>query len=167
MLRKFFPLDKNYVLEEAQLSLESTLLHYLVDYVKVEYLLRCNPLGMMDAMAMKIQEHQSADLRHLHEFYLNVMGVFRYKFYGDNQLEFIFEGRDAFHQYQEEWTRQFKNWTKDFCSHNNFLRAVLDLTVFYPAGSPVLMVDNRMNAFITQYFEVKIHPQKGIIRKMA
>lgn len=167
MLRKFFPLDKNYVLEEAQLSLEHFLLEYLVDFVKVEYLIRSNPLGMMDAMALKIQEHKAADFRHLHEFYLNLMGVFRYKFYGDNQLEFIFEGRDAFKHYQEEWTLQFKAWTKVFCKHHNFLRAVLDLTVFYPADSPVLMVDSRMNAFIGQFFEVKIHPQKGIVKKMA
>ena len=167
MLRKFFPLDKNYVLEDAQLSLEFSLLQYLVDFVKVEYLMRCNPLGMMDAMAVKIQEHDCADFRHLHEFYLNLMGVFRYKFYSDNQLEFMFEGKDPSHQYQEQWTRQFKVWTKMFCRHNNFLRAVLDLTVFYPVDSPVLMVDNRMNAFLSQYFEVRIHPQKGIIRKMA
>ncbi len=167
MLRKFFPLDKNYILEEAQLSLESSLLQYLVDFVKVEYLLRSNPLGMMDSMAVKIQEHSSSDYRHLHEFYFNLAGLFRYKYYRDNQLEFIFEGKDAFHQYQEEWSREFKIWTKAFCKHHNFLRAVLDLTVFYPTDSPVLMVDNRMNAFISQFFDVKIHPQKGIIRKMA
>ena len=167
MLRKFFPLDKNYVLEEAQLSLESPLLQYLVDFVKVEYLLRCNPLGVIYEMAERIQRHQSSDFRHLHEFYVNLMGVFRYKFYGDNQLEFIFEGRDAFLKYQEEWTCQYKSWAKGFRKHQNFLRAVLDLTVFYPADSPVLMVDNRMKAFIDQYFEVKIHPLKGILRKMA
>lgn len=167
MLRKFFPLDKNYVLEEAQLSLENSLLQYLVDFVKVEYLLRSNPLGMMDAMATRIQEHQTSDFRHLHEFYVNLMGVFRYKYYSDNQLQFIFEGKDAFHLYQEEWSRQFRTWTKAFCKHHNFLRAVLDLTVFYPADSPVLMVDNRMNAFILQYFEVRIDPRKGITRKMA
>ncbi len=167
MLRKFFPLDKNYVLEEAQLSLESSLLQYLVDFVKVEYLLRSNPLGMMDAMALKIQQHSDSDFRHLHEFYINLAGVFRFKYYRDNQLEFIFEGKDTFRHYQEEWSREFKVWTKSFCKHQNFLRAVLDLTVFYPTDSPVLMVDNRMNAFVSQFFDVKIHPQRGIIRKMA
>lgn len=167
MLRKFFPLDKNYVLEEAQLSLEHSLLQYLVDFVKVEYLLRSNPLGMMDDMAVKIHEHNSTDFRHLHEFYLNVMGVFRYKYYSDNQLEFIFEGKDACIKYQDEWAREFKAWTKGFCKHDNFLRAVLDLTVFYPSDSPALMVDNRMNAFISQFFEVRFHPQKGIVRRMA
>lgn len=166
MIRKFFPLDKNYVLEEVQLSLESSLLLYLVDFVKVEYLLRCNPLGLMDEMAEKIHHHQSSDFRHLHEFYVNLTGVFRYKFYGDNQLTFIFEGKDPFCKYREEWTGQYKTWTKAFCKHQNFLRAVLDLTVFYPVDSPALMADNRMNAFIDQYFEMKIHPLKGI-RKMA
>lgn len=167
MLRKFFPLDKNYILEKAQLSLETTLLQYLVDFVRVEYLLRSNPLGMMDDMAVKIRDHQSCDFTHLHQFYINLMGVFRYKYYGDNQLQFGFDGKDAFDRYQEEWTLRFKEWTKSFCAHQHFLRAVLDLTVFYPADSPVLMVDNRMNAFIAQYFEVKIHPVKGIIKKMA
>ena len=167
MLRKFFPLDKNYVLEKAQLSLETSLLQYLVDFVKVEYLLRSNPLGMMDDMATRIHQHDNADFRHLHEFYINLMGVFRYKYYGDNQLQFIFEGKDAFHQYQEEWSCRFKEWTKAFCTHHNFLRAVLDLTVFYPVDSPVLMVDNRMAAFISQHFEVRFHPQKGILRRMA
>ena len=167
MVRKFFPLDKNYVLEKAQLSLELPLLQYLVDFVKVEYLLRCNPLGVLDEMAIKIQQHNNADFRHLHEFYINLMGLFRYKYYGDNQLQFIFEGKDDLHKYQEEWTTHYKGWVKEFCKYQNFLRAVLDLTVFYPADSPVLMVDNRMNAFITQHFEVRIHPQKGIVRKMA
>jgi hypothetical protein len=167
VLRKFFPLDKNYVLEEAQLSLETPLLQYLVDFVRVEYLLRANPLGMMDDMAVKIRDHESSGFSHLHEFYVNLMGLFRYKFYKDNQLEFIFEQKDTFEQYQEQWAGCFKEWTKAFCKHPHFLRAVLDLTVFYPADSPVLMVDNRMNAFIAQYFEVKIHPMKGILKKMA
>jgi hypothetical protein len=167
VLRKFFPLDKNYVLEEAQLSLENTLLQYLVDFVKVEYLIQSNPLGIADEMSAKIQHHSGQDFRHLHEFYINLMGIFRFRHYGDNQLTFLFDGTDDFRKYSEEWTVEFKKWTKEFCKYPNFLRAVLDLTVFYPVDSPVLMVDNRMNAFIAQHFEIRIHPQKGIVKKMA
>jgi hypothetical protein len=167
VLRKFFPLDKNYILEEAQLSLENQLLHYLADFVKVEYLLRHNPLGIEDEVTEKIRSHQSRDYRHLHEFYLTLMGVFRYTRYSDNQLTFIFDGKDDFKKYQEEWREQFMLWTKEFCRHQNFLRAVLDLTVFYPIDSPILMVDNRMNAFVSQHFDIRIHPQKGIQKKMA
>jgi hypothetical protein len=168
VLRKFFPRDKNYILEQAQLSLEQSLLQYLVDFVKVEYLLRHNPLGLLDETAEKIQQHASTDYKHLHEFYFNLMGVFRFTYYSDNQLTFIFEGKDDFQKYQDEWTVQFKAWVKDFCKHQNFLRAVLDLTVFYPIDSPVLMMDTRMNTFITHFFEVKINSQKGIVKtKMA
>jgi hypothetical protein len=164
VLRKFFPRDKNYILEQAQLSLQPALLQYLVDFVKVEYLLRHNPLGILDETAQKIQQHTSEDYKHLHEFYFNLMGIFRYTFYSDNQLTFIFEQKDDFEKYQEEWTTQFKMWVKEFCKHQNFLRAVLDLTVFYPADSPILMMDTRMSTFITQFFELKINPQKGIIK---
>jgi len=165
VLRKFFPRDKNYILEQAQLSLRQPLLQYLVDFVKVEYLLRHNPLGLVDETAQKIQQHQNADFKHLDEFYLNLMGMFRFTFYSDNQLEFNFEPKDDIDRYRDEWNRQFKTWVKEFCKHQNFLRAVLDLTVFYPVDSPVLMMDTRMNTFISQFFEVKIHPEKGIIKR--
>jgi hypothetical protein len=167
VIRKFFPLDKNYVLESAQLSLESALLGYLVDFAKVEYLLRNNPLGIEDDITEKIQQHTSHDYRHLHEFYLNLSGVFRFTYYHNNQLEFTFDGRDPRERYCEEWTIEFKRWVKQFCQHDNFIRAVLDLTVFYPVESPLLMVDNRMNAFLQQHFDLKIHPQKGIVKKTA
>lgn len=167
MVRKFFPLDKNYILERVQFSLEQELLQYLVDFVKVEYLLKNNPLGIRDKTADMIRDHESADFKHLHGFYMTLMGIFRYTYYHDNQLTFLFSGEDDEIKYSREWTNQFRKWTKAFCQHPNFLRAVLDLTVFYPADSPVLMVDNRMNAFITNFFELKIHPEKGIVRKMA
>ena len=165
MLRKFFPRDKNYVLEQAQLSLEQHLLQYLVDFVKGEYLLRHNPLGIEDNMTRKIKAHTCTDYKHLREFYVTVMGIFRFSFYSDNQLAFDFNGRDPFEKYCKEWSIQFKRWVKEFCQHQNFLRAVLDLTVYYPVNSPVLLMDSRMQTFITTFFEVRVHPQKGIIRK--
>jgi len=165
VLRKFFPRDKNYILEEAQLSLETTLLNYLVDFVKVEYLMRCNPLGLADDTSQKIQAHHSTQFEHLREFYLNLAGVFRFKYYGDNQLEFLFDGQDDFKKYQEEWSVMFKRWIKEFCKHENFTRAVLELTVFYPDDYTPQMAGMRLSAFITRFFEVKIDPQKGIIKK--
>ncbi|MBL0742311.1 hypothetical protein [Chryseolinea lacunae] len=165
MLRKFFPRDKNYVLEEVQLSLEKSLLNYLVDFVKVEYLLRCNPLGLKDDTSQKIQSHKAAQYEHLHEFYLNLAGLFRFKYYSDNQLEFLFDGNDDARKYTEEWTAMFKRWVKEFCKHDNFTRAVLELTVFYPEDYTPQMAGMRLSIFITKFFEVKIDPHKGIIKK--
>lgn len=164
MLRKFFPRDKNYILEEAQLSLQHTLLQYLVDFVKVEYLLRCNPLGISDDTARKVQAHDSDDFSHLEEFYINLAGVYRYTYYSDNQLQFIFDGRDDYEKYRDEWQTAFKKWVNDFCKHDNFIRSVLELTVFYPEDYTPQMAGLRMSAFITRFFEVKIDPQKGIVK---
>lgn len=167
MLRKFFPRDKNYVLEEAQLSLENSLLSYLVDFVKVEYLLCNNPLGLVDDTFLKIQQHATDNCSHLSEFYINLAGVFRYLYYRDNQLEFHFDGQDDFVRYQKQWSNAFKTWTKDFCKHDNFRKAVLELTVFYPDDYTPQMAGLRLSAFITKFFEVKIDPQKGIVKKIV
>jgi hypothetical protein len=92
-------------------------------------------------------------------------GVFRFKYYGDNQLEFLFDGTDDFKKYQEEWSITLKAWIKDFCRHEHFTRAVLELTVFYPEDYTPQMAGLRLSAFITKFFEVKIDPQKGIVKK--
>jgi IS4 transposase len=164
VLRKFFPRDKNYVLERTQLSMESALLQHLVDYVKVEYLLRYNPLGIADATTDRIQKHSSTEYDHLHEFYLNLAGVFRFKNYSDNQLEFLFDGRDPAIRYREEWETTFRLWVKEFCRHENFIKAVLELTVFYPEDYTPQMAGLRLSTFITRFFDLKIDGQKGIVR---
>ena len=165
MLRKFFPRDKNYVLEQAQFSLQSALLQYLVDYVKVDYLLKSNPLGINDDTTKKIQEHNDAEYSHLQEFYVNLAGVFRFKFYADNQLEFIFNGANDFEKYRDEWSTVFKTWTKEFCRHESFNRAILELTVFYPEDYTPQMAGLRLSAFISKFFDLKIDPLKGIVKK--
>ena len=167
MLRKFFPRDKNYVLEAAQLSIEKTLMSYLVDFVKVEHLLHHNPLRLMDDAFLKIQNHTTNDTAHLREFYITLAGVFRYLFYSDNQLEFPFDGQDDFERYQNQWSATFKSWTKDFCKQDSFRRAVLELTVFYPEDYTPQMVGLRLSAFVTKFFDLKIDSQKGFVRKTA
>mgnify|MGYP001225569100 CR=1 FL=1 len=164
MLRKFFPRDKNYILENVQLSLEESLLQYLVDYVKVEYLLKCNPLGLDDDTSRRVRQHETTSVEQLREFYLILSGVYRFLYYGDNQLTFIFDGRDDELKYAEEWCETFRKWAKEFCRSENFIRAVLELTVFYPEDYTPQMAGLRMSAFITKTFDVKLDPQKGLVR---
>lgn len=163
MQRKFFPRDKNYILEQTQLSQRDTLLQYLVDYVRVEYLMRCNPLGLADDTSVRIQTAQVDDLTKLYEFYVALSGVFRYKYYGDNQLQFIFDGRDDCERYRDEWATMFKTWMRSFCRHDNFLKAILELTVFYPDDYTPQMAGLRLSYFITKTFDVKIDGAKGIV----
>jgi hypothetical protein len=165
VVRKFFPHDKNYILEEAQLSLQKSLLSYLLDYVKVEHLLRINPLGIMDNLSLKIREHSSDDHTQVEEFYLQLAGVFRYLYYKDNQLVFPFDGTDDFSRYQKEWTECFTRWTKHFCEQETFRKAILELTVFYPLDYTPQMSGLRLSAFISKAFDLKIDRQKTISKK--
>jgi hypothetical protein len=165
VLRKFFPLDKNYVLEEAQLSLENPLLEYLVDYVKVQYMLQYNSLGLVDEIVTRIQTHQSTDFSKLHELYITIMGIFRFRHYYDNQLEFSFDGREPIDRYRDEWQTEYKKWVKELCKQRNFIMGVLELTVFYPKEAEARFIGERISVIITQFFELRIHPQKGIIKK--
>jgi len=165
VLRKFFPLDKNYVLEEAQLSLENSLLEYLVDYVKVQYMLQYNSLGLVDETVQRIEQHPSKDFSKLRDLYVTLMGIFRFRYYHHNQLEFGFDSREPFDRYCEEWETAFRKWARELCRQKSFIWGVLELTVFYPKEAEAQFIGNRMNVFVSQFFELKIHPQKGILKK--
>lgn len=167
MVHKFFPQDKNYVLEEVQLSLEKPLLEYLVDFVKVQYLLQHNPLGIVDETVQRIQHHRSDDFTKLHNFYMVLAGIFRYRYYSDNQLTFIFSGEEPAERYRNEWQTEFKKWIKALCQRKTFLMGVLELTVFYPQEAEARFIGERLAVIAAEFFEVRIHPQKGIVKKSA
>jgi hypothetical protein len=158
VVRKFFPLDKNYLLEQAQLELEYGLLSLLIDAVKEEYELRYNPLGICDGFIQKIRHYSARDLKPLHGFYETLAGVYRYKF-GDNQLQFAWDGIDHLEVYKKEWSAFFADQTKAFGKKELFVKAVLDLTVFNNHSE---LAESRMNNFMLQTFEVKLH--KGLIK---
>lgn len=162
MQRKFFPLDKNYILEQVQLALEQELLHYLIDFVKVEYLLRHNPLGLVDETVERIKQHRAEEYSRLHDFYLMLAGIFRFRYYRDNQLTFIFSGEEPDEVYAREWAIEFKSWVRQLSQHKQFLMGVLELTVFYPSDDEARFIGNRLQAFAASFFEIRIHPQKGI-----
>lgn len=163
MIRKFFPLDKNYLLEEAQLALEDALLHRLLEKVKIHYQSIHNPLGLDDSFSRQISTFKTNDFKPLHGFYENLAAIYRYK-YGDNQLEFVWDGRDHQEKYQLEWTTAFERWSDDFCKHELFLQAVLYLTVFLPDNRHAHLVESRMHHFILKHFEVKFHKSRGLVQ---
>ena len=161
MIRKFFPLDKNYLLEEVQLSLQDALLSQLIDQVKLEFEQRTNPLGLVDAFSSKIRSYTCQNLKPLYNFYQNMAAVYRFK-YSDNQLEFVWDGSDHQEKYKAEWTSTFADWINEFCKLELFVQAVLDLTVFLPDNRHADLVENRMNNFMLRQFGVKLHKTKGL-----
>ena len=162
MVRKFFPLDKNYLLEEAQLQQQDHLLEELTDLAKATYLTLHNPLGLNDTFSEKIKNYHTRNLKPLYSFYHNMAGIYRYK-YGENQLGFLWDGRDHTDKYREDWSQTFREWTRQLCLQAQFVQAVLDVTVFLPDNRQAHLAENRMNAVMLGQFEVKIHKSRGIM----
>lgn len=161
MVKKFFPLDKNYLLEQAQFHCRAALLQELLLRTKSHYELINNPLGLEDSFSAKIRAYtldfannSEAALR-LSAFYEKLAAIYRFK-HGDNQLEFLWDGNNHFQYYVKAWGATFLEWTEIFCAHDLFIQAILDLTVFLPVQGNAQMAENRMNHFIERHLEVKI-----------
>ncbi|GIL22650.1 MAG: hypothetical protein BroJett042_11630 [Bacteroidota bacterium] len=162
MIRKFFPLDKNYLLEQAQLDSRQHLLVQLVEKVKIIHLLKHNPLGLDDDFTDTIKRFQLKNSKPLESFYQHLAAVYRFR-HGKNQLEFIWDGREHIDKYKSEWEIAFVEWTTKFCNHELFLQAVLALTVFLPENGQTGLAENKMNHFILQHFELRLHKSKGLV----
>ena len=74
MKRRFFPFDKNYLLQNAQLGLKDSLMNQMVEIVKDIYLLRYNPLGLKDKSIDKILSTTQYNLEEISIFYDELAG---------------------------------------------------------------------------------------------
>lgn len=162
MDQRFFPYDKNYILKQVQQDLESDLLTHLIQFSKIAYHQFCNPLGLNDDTSIRISSYEKNQLIYLHQFYVTLSGVYRYKF-GDNQLEFLWDGKSHYEKYAEDWREGFVHWTKDFCQKPQFLKAVLAATVFCKNRRQGEMAENRLKIFINSQFEVKMYKKRGLV----
>lgn len=161
MTHKFFPYDKNYILKEAQAAAQKDLLYCLIEKVKETYMIRYNPLGLEDDAILKIKNSYNYNLSHFTGFYKTISGLYRYT-HNETQLEFVFDGRTHFEKFSDEWHAAFQAWTEELCRHHNFIKYVLEAAIFYNQDRKLQMVENRMQAFLTGYFEVKIYKYRGV-----
>ena len=159
MVQKFFKADKNYLLEEAQLRLAPALLNDLFELVREAYFLRFNPLGLEDDTIKKIK-HAQPDLAALNDFYLTLCGIYRLK-YGDNQLEFMWDGRSHVEKYADDWKATFNQWVRVLCADRSFLKSVIMHTVFLSGEHHLRLAQGRMNAFVRNQFDVRVSRRKG------
>jgi len=162
MQRKYFPFDKNYLLEQAQQEEKNALLIVLIEQVKNNYLLRYNPLGLVDSSISKIINTKTYSFEEVSVLYDEMAAIYRYK-NCSNQLELLFDGRDHLEKYKEDWALSFKEWIDDFCVSKNFLKAVLEATIFYPEDRQAQLAYSRLKNFISEQFGLKIYKFKGIV----
>lgn len=162
MVQRLFPGDKNYILKNVQGVHRPFLLLYTFKKVRRAYMEFHNPLGIIDSTVAEILSCSNPELENLKLFYSHLAGVYRFQ-QPDNQLEFLFDGRSHVEKYAEDWKAFYKGAVKDFCMNPNFLRAVLEATVFYPKERKSQLATNRIKAFVDDQFGVKMYKHKGIV----
>ena len=166
MIRKYFPLDKNYILEGAQLDNEEKLVIYMVNFVKGYYQAYYNPLGLEDETIKAIKAHDTTYVTALGEFYQKLCGIYRHE-HGDNQLQLLFDGEEHYDRYVREWKQTYKKWLEEFCQKPNFIKAVFEQTVLKTEFSNATLAENRLKVFVEQHFGLKLYKYRGIVKKAS
>ena len=158
---KLFTLDKNYILKEVQIKHRVELLTELVSDVKSLYLKKHNPLGVLDDTIVKLQETKDFDIDFLNPFYYELAGIYRLK-YGENQLEFLFDGSTHYIKYQKDWLKRFRKWMAEFIHQKHFIRAVLEGAFLNTDEHNRRNIQVRLKVFLEQQFHLRVYKYRGI-----
>ncbi|ERM83619.1 hypothetical protein P872_03065 [Rhodonellum psychrophilum GCM71 = DSM 17998] len=163
MIQKLFPLDKNYILRQAQTVLEDNLMDSMAFELKKSYTFLYNSLGLMDETYAQILDAYDFPKDRLRVIYCQLSGIYRYK-YGSNQLELLFDGRSHFEKFQEDWSKQLMEWVKELGKHEQYVKTMLRMTLLFDTDSRAEWSENHCKAFINEYFDLKIIKRKGELK---
>jgi len=160
--KKWFMMDKNYILKEAQLVLKEQLVFWTTQYAKEYYNQYRNPLGLLDDTATKIQDAEFDDYHLLEPFYEKLSSVYRYK-HGETQLELLFDGDTHYEKYKKEWLDSYKAWVHQLFTEWLTLRAILEITVYHRHKEHELeLINLRLQNYVEEHFDVRLYVYKGI-----
>lgn len=161
--KKWFLMDKNYILKESQLVLKEQLVYWTINYAKKFYQQYHNPLGLVDDTISKIEEANFTDYQLLETFYSKLASIYRYK-HGETQLEMLFDGATHYEKYKSDWLETYKKWVNELFTEWLTLRAILELTVFRkPDAHHLHLIELRLQTYIEEYFDVRLYVYKGIV----
>ncbi|UJP65675.1 hypothetical protein [Mongoliitalea daihaiensis] len=163
MIQKLFPLDKNYILRQAQSQLEDEMLDLMVYELRKSYTQLYNPLMLMDKTFEKILDTYEYPLDRLRMIYWQLCGIYRYK-NRDNQLEILFDGRTHLEKFKDDWTAQMQLWCRELGQHEPYVKTMLRMTLLYDGEGRAEWSENHCKAFINQHFELKIVKRKGELK---
>ncbi|WP_200975589.1 hypothetical protein [Echinicola sp. 20G] len=163
MIQKLFPLDKNYILRQAQSILEDELVEIMVSELKRSYTLLYNPLGLVDNTYQQIIQTTEFPKDRIKVIYEQLSGIYRFKF-GSNQLEFLFDGRSHLDKYQEDWKAHFILWLRELGMHESYVKTMLRMTVLFDTENRAEFAENRCKSFVNEFFQLKIIKRKGELK---
>ncbi|MGF1637059.1 MAG: hypothetical protein ACFCUU_08305 [Cyclobacteriaceae bacterium] len=160
--RRLFPLDKNYILMQAQDDARRSLLKDMVKLAKRQYEVLHNPLGLVDKAIMQIRNSNRYPVDPFVDFYHDLAVIYRYKF-GEVQLEFLWDGRSHYQKYQDDWKFFFIQTITALSLNDSFLKIMLEISVFSDPGTRNHILKNRLRNILSSHFEIRVNKNKGII----
>lgn len=163
MIQKLFPLDKNYILRQAQSLQEDQLMELMVFELKKSYTQLYNPLMLMDETFEKILDTHAYPKDRLQLIYRQLCGIYRFR-NGDNQLELLFDGRTHIDKFKEDWSAELIRWCQELGRHEQYVKTMLRMTILFDSESRAEWSENHCKAFINQYFDLKIVKRKGELK---
>ncbi|RAI95205.1 hypothetical protein [Algoriphagus yeomjeoni] len=163
MIQKLFPLDKNYILRQAQSVLEEELIDRMVFELKRSYTSLYNPLQLMDETYAQILDCFEFPRDRVRLIYRQLCGIYRYK-HGDNQLEMLFDGRTHLEKFQEDWSAALVAYVRDLGIYEQYVKTMLRMTILFDTESRAEWAENHCKAFINQHFELKVVKRQGELR---
>lgn len=163
MIQKLFPLDKNYILRQAQSVLEEELIDRMVFELKRSYTSLYNPLQLMDETYAQILDSFEFPRDRVRLIYRQLSGIYRYK-HGDNQLEMLFDGRTHLEKFQEDWSAALVVYVRELGIYEQYVKTMLRMTILFDTESRAEWAENHCKAFINQYFELKVVKRQGELR---
>lgn len=163
MIQKLFPLDKNYILRQAQSVLEEEMIDRMVFELKRSYTFLYNPLRLMDQTYAQILDTYDFPRERARLIYRQLCGIYRYK-HGDNQLELLFDGRTHFEKFQEDWSGALVGYVQELGIHEQYVKTMLRMTLLFDTETRSEWAENHCKAFINRYFELKVVKRQGELR---
>jgi hypothetical protein len=160
MIQKLFPLDKNYILRQAQFALEEELLDQMVYELKRSYTYLYNPLKLMDSTYAVILDGFEFPTDRIRMIYRQLCGVYRYQ-QQDNQLELLFDGKSHFDKFKEEWEAAFISMIRQLGQNEQYVKTMLRMTLLFDTESRAEWAENHCKAFINQHFGIRVVKRLG------
>lgn len=162
MAKKLFPLDKNYILQQAQAAMEAEMMVLMVEEVKVSFTRLFNPLQLQDDTYLQILQQPKFPTMYLQVIYRQLAGIYRFR-YGSNQLELLFDGKSHFEKYQEDWSDCLRHWLRKLGQEEAYVKAMLRMTLLYDSPSRAQFAENRCKSLINDFFGLLIIKRKGTL----
>ncbi|WP_194776666.1 hypothetical protein [Pararhodonellum marinum] len=163
MIQKLFPLDKNYILRQAQSAMQEDLLDLMAFELKRSYTIFYNPLRLMDETYAQILDTMEFPRERARMIYQQLAGIYRF-IYGSNQLELLFDGRSHFEKFQEDWRKHFLIWIRELGQHESYVKTMLRMTLLFDSEPRAEWSENRCKAFINAHFDLQVVKRNGELK---